>query len=212
MAIVTINDTYLTQIADAIRTKLNSTATYTTATMADHILSIPVNGNTGSGGDGTTSGSGTYVIQYGTEVLDGLYTSAGIPIINTITWTTTSYNADGTPKTTLKTIKRKAFKGQLLHKVDIPASVETVEDGAFDDALCSSDVSEGITIICRGTTLYGERAFSASWFRSDGSSIQIKITLYVPQSIVEQARAHYIMAGEAETYIRAIEDYPDICG
>lgn len=193
MAIVSVNDRYLSDIAYAIRAKNGLSNTYKPREMAAAIEKIQVDG------------AKPYMIPYELKELPACIFKNDISEdyleISDVTFD--KYISPSGAAHNLTTIGKWAFFGQRMSKIDLPETVTTIADDAFDNC-CASQVR----IIMRGTNLVNPHCFNV---HNAISNTKCDVYLYVPRAILDQANLHYGPYGYLKT-IAAIEDNPSICG
>lgn len=194
MAIVSINENYLNDIAEAIREKTGTNSLYKPKQMAAAISGIE--------GGGASNVNNTYMIPYELQELPPyVFKHDNLEYFNLSYVTFDKYISPSGAVHSLTTIGRWAFYGQRMTKIDLPETVTTIDQDAFQNC-CSTSVY----IILRGTTLVHPNCFS---IHNHATNSQCRVFLYVPKAILDQAKAHY---NGAEVYVNAIEDNPSICG
>lgn len=224
MANVTINDVYLARIANAIRAKNGTSASYKPKQMADAILEIPTTSGEGGGG-------GTVVIDdLGQKLLErslsgdinlnynkiGSYALAGMNKMTTLTSSAKTIDKGGC-----------AYNDEVT-KITLP-QVVTINAGAFNNCPKLTTLDLGNQVVQLATNIAGgcdkltaiiirtyniPSTASGNPFPQNFWNAYTGTThgyIYVPQSMVAAYQASTNTNWSKQKY-RAIEDYPDICG
>lgn len=226
MANVTINDLYLTSIANAIRAKNGTSASYKPKQMADAILEIP----TTSGDDDNTGGGSVVIDDLGQKLLErslsgditldctkiGPYGMAGMHNMTTLSSSAKTIETGGC-----------AYNNGVT-KITLPQVVK-IDAGAFVNCSALTTLDLGNQLVQLATNIAGGcdkltaiiiRTYSVPnvpssnpfpqnfWNEYAGTNPGY---IYVPQTMIAayQASGNTILTKQK---YRAIEDYPDICG
>lgn len=175
MANVFVNETYLSDIADAIREKLNTEATYKPSQMADAIDSISGGGITPTGEIEITS-NGTYdVTQYASA--DVAVPTGGTPVINSLSVTengtyTAPTGVDGYSPVTVN-VSGGGGSGyfELLDEITVSEDTRSVNIDLSDYSDCRDlIIIEDVTLSANDWMYYVNNGSSPSGGTYDNSS------------------------------------------
>ena len=215
MAKVLVNDSSLTSIADAIREKTGSSDTYKPSEMAGAIKAIP----TGGGGGDSEEELGAFLGD-DLEVLDNSKATSLRTRICQYAYSLVTVNL---PSVT--SIGTLAFYGCTgLETINFPLAASVTSQSFYNcTKLKHADFGKASSIAAQAFN--GCSALKELILRKSDSICTLSNVngisntaigkgtgyVYVPSALIESYKANTNWSGFADQ-LRAIEDYPDICG
>lgn len=228
MGQVIINDTTMEAIADAIRDNLNTTSDYKPSEMADAIKQIQAPGSSSADDIEVALLEGTITGHYKNEHITILRAYAFYEADNLVSIdlpNVVSAKTGADHNATIRNDGEDTFYGcNNLEEVNLPKLIE-VSNGMFDGCSSLAKIDFPLVETINSSAFYGCSSLETLILRYDGVVALTQGNSAFPNTPIEEGTGYiYVPAAHIDAYkvdeawsayanqIRAIEDYPDVCG